>query len=257
VTKFEAEASTSNKFPADVIPGRGSELGEIDNVNKAITKLKATDRAVLAIYSVCFPGAKRDKNQTKKVLRKFSGFAGDDVKQMKEDARDKLGKKQLADLKRVAAVLDLDMSGAKGALVDRIVAYLDKPKSSGRDYVGVSGSTRGGGSAKGKGTKRKTGRTTAFFLYSGTRRPALREDNPEMKVTEIASLLGEEWRAMSDSEQNKWKKKADAKNAAKASSEGSEEDESPKKKRRGSSKKGSSKKGSKKSSKKKKGSSKS
>jgi len=50
---------------------------------------------------------------------------------------------------------------------------------------------------------------TAFFVFSAARRPGVKEENPGMKVTEIAKLLGTEWRALKENEKHlKYEEKA-------------------------------------------------
>lgn len=38
---------------------------------------------------------------------------------------------------------------------------------------------------------------SAFFVYSGERRPLIKKKNPDASLGEIAKQLGEEWRALS------------------------------------------------------------
>ena len=49
---------------------------------------------------------------------------------------------------------------------------------------------------------------TAFLLFAGSRRGAIREANPGMKVTEISKELGKEWRAMGDKQKKPFSKEA-------------------------------------------------
>ncbi len=50
--------------------------------------------------------------------------------------------------------------------------------------------------------------STAFFLFSAARRPSIKEDQPVLKVTEIAKLLGEEWKLLDAKGKEKYKKNA-------------------------------------------------
>ena len=52
--------------------------------------------------------------------------------------------------------------------------------------------------------------STAFFLFSAARRPSIKENNPDLKVTEIAKLLGAEWKLLDAKGKEKYNKKAAA-----------------------------------------------
>lgn len=134
----------------------------------------------------------------------------------------------------MASIIDVETSGSKSDLADRIADFLEKPKSSGKEYKAVvkggkaSTKASGKGSKKaGKGTKRSADgvkRTpSSYIIYSNERRDPLREENPKMKITEISGLIGAEWRAMSDKAKEKYTKKAEAlkKAAGGGSSKGS------------------------------------
>ncbi|OII71578.1 HMG box family protein [Cryptosporidium andersoni] len=53
---------------------------------------------------------------------------------------------------------------------------------------------------------------TAFMFYANHRRPAITAENPSLRsqVAEVAKILGEEWRAMNESEKAPFQKQADA-----------------------------------------------
>jgi hypothetical protein len=61
VKKFEIASSTSGKSEPDVLQGKGKELGDIDNVEKALGKAKATDPVITKLYTILYPGAARVK----------------------------------------------------------------------------------------------------------------------------------------------------------------------------------------------------
>ena len=56
-------------------------------------------------------------------------------------------------------------------------------------------------------TKPKRG-MTAFFFYSAERRDEVKADNPDIPFGNIAKILGEEWRAMSEAQKKKYQKMA-------------------------------------------------
>ncbi|ORZ39441.1 high mobility group box domain-containing protein [Catenaria anguillulae PL171] len=51
---------------------------------------------------------------------------------------------------------------------------------------------------------------TAFFIFSGEHRDEVKKANPDLKVGQIAKVLGERWRALSDAEKAKYQVKVDA-----------------------------------------------
>merc|ERR1711962_983155 len=40
--------------------------------------------------------------------------------------------------------------------------------------------------------------TSAYFFFAGDVRPGIREENPDMKITEVAKLIGAQWRELED-----------------------------------------------------------
>ena len=49
---------------------------------------------------------------------------------------------------------------------------------------------------------------TAFLLYSGANREAIKKEHPDMKVTEISKQLGKQWRGMNDRQKSSFVKEA-------------------------------------------------
>jgi hypothetical protein len=62
----------------------------------------------------------------KKNIRDFSGFHFAD-KDARQSMRDKVAKLMTAQLKDISALFGLQVSGAKDALVDALVDYMDAP----------------------------------------------------------------------------------------------------------------------------------
>merc|ERR1711962_1839739 len=50
--------------------------------------------------------------------------------------------------------------------------------------------------------------TSAYFFYAGDVRPGIREENPGMKITEVASLTGAQWRELGDAEKKPYEEQA-------------------------------------------------
>ena len=55
--------------------------------------------------------------------------------------------------------------------------------------------------------KQKTGpkrATTAYFYYAGEMRERVKAENPDLKITEMAKVIGAKWKALSDDEKQKY-----------------------------------------------------
>merc|ERR1711936_1460310 len=48
----------------------------------------------------------------------------------------------------------------------------------------------------------------AYMMFANEKRPQHQKDYPELKITEIAKMIGEEWRSMSDDEKSPYTKEA-------------------------------------------------
>ena len=60
--------------------------------------------------------------------------------------------------------------------------------------------------------KQKTGpkrATTAYFYFTADMRERVKEENPDLKVTEIAKVIGAKWKALTDEEKQKYNDMAD------------------------------------------------
>ena len=49
---------------------------------------------------------------------------------------------------------------------------------------------------------------TSFFLFAKDRRPQIKAEQPEAKVTDVAKILGEEWRGLADNSKRKYQEEA-------------------------------------------------
>jgi len=54
---------------------------------------------------------------------------------------------------------------------------------------------------------------SAYFLFANDRRPRLREAHPDKKITDVAKMLGEEWKKMPEAEKKPWDEMAKKKKA--------------------------------------------
>jgi hypothetical protein len=65
--------------------------------------------------------------------------------------------------------------------------------------------------AKGKSGRK---RASPYFLFQGEKREEVAAKNPDLRVTEIAKEIGKMWKALSDSEKQRYKDKAAKKSGA-------------------------------------------
>merc|ERR1719447_1117927 len=49
---------------------------------------------------------------------------------------------------------------------------------------------------------------TAYFFFAADRRPEIRAENPGCSITEVASLIGEQWRKLDDEDKHPYEEKA-------------------------------------------------
>jgi len=82
---------------------------------------------------------------------------------------------------------------------DHYTEYQDKLKSWKENTDGET-KTRGKRSKRAKDPNAPKKPQTAYFIFSSERRPQLKTLHPEKKITELAKLLGDEWKEKDESE---------------------------------------------------------
>jgi len=50
--------------------------------------------------------------------------------------------------------------------------------------------------------------TSAYFYFAGDVRPGIREENPGLKITEVASIIGSKWRGLDDEDKKPYEEQA-------------------------------------------------
>lgn len=50
--------------------------------------------------------------------------------------------------------------------------------------------------------------TSAYFYYAGDVRPGIREENPDMKITQVMSQIGAQWRELTDEDKKPYEEQA-------------------------------------------------
>ena len=79
-----------------------------------------------------------------------------------------------------------------------------------KHYVPMEDPTGGGGKKKKakKDPNAPKRNMSAFFLYSVSARPSVKEGNPEASFGDIARLISAQFKALPEKERSKWDKKA-------------------------------------------------
>ncbi|XP_072317387.1 protein DEK [Eucyclogobius newberryi] len=110
--------------------GSGEKLGDLPRTLHQLNKIKTAD--LVPLHSLMFD--RRGKSSLiKKNIRQFNGFPFDSDSEQFTKKRDKLQKNFTnTKLKLMCEVLDLEKKGTHSDLVDRIMAFLVSPKSSGK-----------------------------------------------------------------------------------------------------------------------------
>jgi hypothetical protein len=150
--------------------GPGTQLAEIENVKHRMDITHATEPEMKAMFHACFPHAKT--GHTKKVvkanIRAFSGYPTAEADELAEAASARLEKNSTEILKLVAQMCDLSQSGTRAKLIEHIVDFLRRPKSSGGAFQGSTSSKKrkSAGSKKKKSSPDKPKRPlTPYFVF--------------------------------------------------------------------------------------------
>eukprot|EP01136_Pigoraptor_vietnamica_P009050 Opistho-1_new@2980 len=212
---YESLLVPAEKKEIEIPDGKGTALGDIPNVRHYIDK--RTSKDLKPVHTILY-GARGHERDFKDHLRRFKGFVfANDAERKKKVAA--LESKKTNDLKDLASVLDVERSGSKEEIVQRIMEFLENPRDSGRKLTvtprkspkSKKTASKGKGKAKKAKKEDKGGPKrplTAFMFFAGDRRAALKEANPGDSVTVIASKLGELWGKMSDDDKKKYTQQA-------------------------------------------------
>ncbi|CAH1966803.1 unnamed protein product [Acanthoscelides obtectus] len=133
VQRFKEDLPAKSEGKVEFAEGKGTALGDIPRIEASITRYKNDDLKTL--HRLLFK-VNGKTTLVKKNIRKFNGFDFDkdsDEYQKKIASVQKLDLKQL---KGLCEVLDLQKSGTKDDLVNRIVDFLLEPKDSGKPVDG-------------------------------------------------------------------------------------------------------------------------
>ncbi|OWZ05077.1 hypothetical protein PHMEG_00022902 [Phytophthora megakarya] len=149
------------------------------------------------------PRKKKDKNAPKRALSAFMFFSN--------DIRDTV-KKERPDLQFLEISSEIgrrwkQISDEERRPYDELAAadkrrYLEEKE----DYVPDPSFESTKGSRKKKDPNAPKRALSAYFFFCNDIRSEVREENPNKKITEIATLLAEKWRALPDKKRIKYQK---------------------------------------------------
>lgn len=117
----------------DIPNGGGTALGNIPRIDASISRFKNEDMKLL--HRILFK-VQGKNTMIKKNIKKFSGF---DFKKDSDEYTKKVGsvgKCDLKQLKSICEMLDLQKTGTKDDIVERILLFLLEPKDSGKPVGG-------------------------------------------------------------------------------------------------------------------------
>ncbi|KAL7694315.1 putative High mobility group box domain-containing protein [Plasmopara halstedii] len=149
------------------------------------------------------PRKKKDKNAPKRALSAFMFFSN--------DIRDTV-KKEMPDLQFLEISSEIgrrwkQISDEDRRPYDELAAadkrrYLEEKE----DYVPDPSFESTKGSRKKKDPNAPKRALSAYFFFCNDIRQEVRDENPNKKITEIATLLAEKWRALPDKKRAKYQK---------------------------------------------------
>ena len=208
---FTTPADFSSGPAPTIIPeGKGTPLGEIENINTHLgaSTLKTDDPLLKKLYSVCFNKMSK-KVHCKKHLRLFCGW---DSKAAEDAAKAKLAKCESAKiLKPLCSLLDLHMGGTKVQLEERVFEFLQTPSSSGKSFTPLQKA----GQKRKKATKKKSKKSklSAYNVFQKEEGKVIRAEQPELDFKTVSGELAKRWSSMGEDDKQEWKDRADLVNA--------------------------------------------
>lgn len=200
--------------PLVVPDGPGTALADCPNVVELIGKIKSNEIIFKRMWSLMYPGQAGAKHTTIKAnIRKFSGWnfgsAKDNEAQVAK-VRTKTDKWTLPLLKRIADVLDLEHTGKKAELIDRLFDFLASPSARDGEIRKKPGQRKTTKKKK-KAAAKKAAQPrapSAYIVFCNAHRDEVREEQPDFKMTDVSRVLGFMWNELSDDEKAEWKAKA-------------------------------------------------
>ncbi|XP_043921211.1 protein DEK isoform X2 [Protopterus annectens] len=129
VERLSFQASPTKNEPFKIEEGKGEKLGEIERIQHFMSQIKSEELKPLHKLLYGRPGTVAS---VKRNIRQFSGFPFEKNSEPYKKKEELLKKHKNSALKMFCGVLDLEKSGTSGELVERIMSFLMKPKSTGK-----------------------------------------------------------------------------------------------------------------------------
>merc|ERR1712025_250843 len=117
----------------DIPEGRGEKLGDMPRVDYFLNKKLSTD--LRKLHGILF-GKAGNVHNIKSNIRKFCGFAFDATSPEYDKKLASLNKMSMALIKENCEILDVERSGQKGQVIDRLMTFLLNPEASGKALPG-------------------------------------------------------------------------------------------------------------------------
>ncbi|CAG9764007.1 unnamed protein product [Ceutorhynchus assimilis] len=134
VQKFDEEDNKKEPQKIEFEEGAGTPLGEIPRVEASINRYKSDELKFL--HKLLFKG-QATKAMFKKNIRKFNGFSFEKDSDEYKKKIDVLKKSEVKVLKTTCEILDLQKTGNRDEISERVMEFLMEPKDSGKPVGGT------------------------------------------------------------------------------------------------------------------------
>lgn len=164
-------------------------------------------------HRVLYPGSSVREATLKSNIRQFSGFS-DTSEEHNEKVAEKLNKLDLVNLKNITDLIDVERSGTKAQITERIVEFLNNPQSSGKEFRQKVRAPKKKAATKGKKKTKKVAEKvkrppSAYILFCKASREKVAKSNPDASFGEIGKLLGAKWKGLNADQKEVWTAKAE------------------------------------------------
>ena len=216
--------------PAFKVPdGAGTRLKDMERVADpkygTLGKISRNNARYKVIHKLMYDRPGKTFEVKTNVLQ-FSGYVYDGKNKTRDKQFKKVWGMNLSFLKDLCDLLDIDRSSTsfkegkvdKESISERVVNWLEKPHArEGKTLQDLIPKPKKPKTKKKKKPKKPLKdpnapkrAMTSFMVFSGEMRNKVKEENPDMKLVEIASELGRRWKALTDEEKKPYQDKADA-----------------------------------------------
>ncbi|XP_013788278.1 protein DEK-like [Limulus polyphemus] len=216
VQRLELAFAIPSKEKPEIPEGKGQKLGDCPRIEFQLQKQKADDLKLLHKFLFNRPGS---VSEIKKNIRKFNGFPFTKDSPEFERKKAKLEKPTIAMLKHMCETLDIERSGTKEELIERLMTFLMKPAATGKATPRPkrrSSSKGKGRSNKGEKRKRKTTRRGSKSTKTKKKSGDSEAETSEEEEEEEHESENESEEESEQEEKKKPEKKLNAENKPKA-----------------------------------------